>query len=59
MFIERYFKEPIKYAISDWKKIFVGGVFGLIFYISIDLLSLILPDFSLFYQLSTWNRLLP
>jgi hypothetical protein len=32
MFIERYFKEPIKYAISDWKKIFVGGVFGLIFY---------------------------
>ena len=58
MFIERYFKEPIKYAISDWKKIFVGGTFGLIFYISTDLLSLILPDFSLFYQLSTMEQII-
>jgi hypothetical protein len=58
MFIERYFKEPIKYAMLDWKKIFVGGVFGLIFYISIDLLSLILPDFSLFYQLSIVEQII-
>jgi len=58
MFIERYFKEPIKYAMSDWKKIFVGGVFGLILYISIDLLGLILPDFSLFYQLSTVEQII-
>ena len=31
MFVEKYIKEPFKYAMSDWKKIFVGGVFGLMY----------------------------
>ena len=42
MFVEKYIKEPIKYAMSDWKKIFVGGVFGLMYILPSQVLSAIL-----------------
>ena len=42
MFVEKYIKEPIKYAMSDWKKIFVGGVFGMMYILPSQVLSVIL-----------------
>lgn len=42
MFVEKYIEEPFKYAMSDWKKIFVGGVFGLIYMLPSQLLNAIL-----------------
>ena len=42
MFVEKYIKEPFNYAMSDWKKIFVGGVFGLIYMLPTQLLNAIL-----------------
>ncbi|WP_292460101.1 DUF4013 domain-containing protein [Methanothermococcus sp.] len=36
---ERYIKEPFKYATSDWKKIFVGGVLNIIAILPLELLS--------------------
>ena len=42
MFVKRYIKEPFKYAMSDWKKIFVGGVFGIIGYLPLNTLNIFL-----------------
>ncbi|AEH06222.1 DUF4013 domain-containing protein [Methanothermococcus okinawensis] len=46
MFVDKYIKEPFEYAMSDWKKIFVGGVLGIIGILPFNLFSAVMDGFN-------------
>jgi hypothetical protein len=53
MFVEKYIIGPFKYAMSDWKKIFVGGVLGLIYILPSQLLNAILQTDNYIHSLES------
>ena len=44
MFIKKYIKEPFEYAMSDWKKILIGGIFGMVYLLPTKLLGVIIQS---------------